>query len=112
MAKDDFFKIVYLILSELYACKKAGCKVNKLDISAERFGINEGYLFDILDELSAGGYIKGILIRKTKGTGGYCVGGLDDIDITMKGIEYLEDNKMLNKVKEALKDVKNILPGL
>ena len=112
MPKDDFFKIVYLILTELYACKKAGCKVNKQDISSQRFGISESYLLDILAELLAEGYIKGILMRKTKGTGSYCVGGLEDIDITMKGIEFLEDNSMLQKVKEALKDIKNMLPGI
>ena len=51
-------------------------------------------------------------MRKTKGTGSYCVGELEDIDITMKGIEFLEDNSMLQKVKEALKDIKNMLPGI
>ncbi|MBQ7314927.1 MAG: hypothetical protein IJW83_02870 [Clostridia bacterium] len=112
MAKDDFFKIVYALLTELYACKKEGCKVNPQDISPERFGINEGYLLDILAELLNEGYIKGILMRKTKGTGSYCVGGLEDIDITMKGIEYLQDNSMMNKVRNILQELKNLIPGI
>lgn len=112
MAKDDFFRIVYCILSELYACKRQGCKVNPQDIGPRRFDINEGYFFEILAELLEAGYIKGIKMRKTKGTGGYCVGGLADIDITMKGIEYLQDNSKMKKVYEALKEVKDWIPGL
>lgn len=111
MAKDDFFKIVYCILKELYACKKQGCRVNLHDISPERFGINEGYLLDILVELLEEGYVKGFSIRKTKGTG-ICVLGLTDITITMKGIEYLQDNAKMKKVYETLKEVKDWFPGL
>ena len=39
MAKDDYFKIVYAILVELYDAKKSGTKVALDAIHPERFGI-------------------------------------------------------------------------
>ena len=111
MAKDDIFKIIFSILTELYACKKQGCKVDLQDISAKRFGINESYLLDILFELLQEGYIKGFSVRTTKGTG-RCVCGLEDVDITLKGIEYLQENSTMKKVYEKLKEVKDLIPGL
>lgn len=112
MAKDDFFRLVYIILKELYECKKQGCRVDADAISAERFGIPESYLLDILYELLKKGYIRGVLMRETKGGGKYAVAGLEDIDITIDGIEYLQENSMMKKVYNALKDLKNIAPGI
>ena len=110
MAKDDYFKIVYVILTELYGCRKAGERVHLDDIGAERLQVNEGYLLSIFSELLENGYIKGPVIRKTKT--GMAVSDMEDIDITMKGIEYLQENSMMKKVMEALKDVKDIIPGV
>ena len=110
MAKDDYFKIVYVILTELYGCRKVGERVHFEDIGAERLQVNEGYLLSIFSELLENGYIKGPVIRKTKT--GMAVSDMEDIDITMKGIEYLQENSMMKKVMEALKDVKDIIPGV
>lgn len=110
MAKDDYFKIVYVILKELYECKKAGEKIELINISAERFQINSGYLFNIIAELLENGYVKGPVIRTTKT--GMAVSCMEDIDITMKGIEYLQENSMMKKVTEVLKNIKDIAPGL
>ena len=66
MAKDNYFKIVYVILTELYESTKAGERVDLQNISAERFQIKSGYLLAILAELLDNGYIKGLIIRDTK----------------------------------------------
>ena len=108
MAKDDFFRLVYYILLELYESKKQGCRVNIDDISSATFGIPDSYWIDIMSELKDNGYIKGVSIRKTKGIGR--VINCDDIDITMKGIEYLKENSMMKKIKKALKGLKDIVP--
>ena len=79
MAKDDMFKIIYIILKELYEHMKEGTRVPFCDISAERFQINEGYWVTIICELSEQGYISGIKVRNTKT--GKVVGGVDDINI-------------------------------
>lgn len=43
MAKDDYFKLVYAILTELYECKKSGTKVPPDAIHPVRFGIPVSY---------------------------------------------------------------------
>lgn len=110
MAKDDIFRIIYIILKELYEHKKDGTKTPVEDISPTRFDINEGYWISIIAELCNNGYITGVKCRETKT--GKAISGLDEIDITLKGIEYLQDNSMMRKVCNALKNIKDIAPGL
>lgn len=110
MAKDDYFKIVYVILTELYETKKAGERVDKAAISAERFGINASYWLDILCELSEKGYIRGFGCLNTK-TGRVLL-PIEDMTITMDGIEFLQENSVMKKVINTLKNIKDIAPGL
>lgn len=49
MAKDDYFKLVYAILTELYESKKSGTKVPPDAIHPERFGIPVSYWLDIME---------------------------------------------------------------
>lgn len=110
MARDDYFKIVYVILTELYESKRNGRKADERAISAERFKIPEGYLLDILSDLLEEGYVKGFTVADTK-TGRY-VTNIEDIGITMQGIEYLQDNSKMRKVYDALKEVRDWFPGI
>lgn len=64
MAKRDYFKIIYVILTEIFACREQGCRVNPADIGWERFGISEGYLMSILSDLLSEGYITGIRLDR------------------------------------------------
>lgn len=105
MANDDYFRILYVILTELYEVKKQGKKVNLDNISPERFKVAESYWLDIVEEATGKGYIKGALIRKTKT--GRMVAGIENMTITMDGIEYLQDNSKMKKVYEALKELKD-----
>ena len=110
MPKDDYFKIVYVILTELYHCKKKNENIDLRNISSARFQIPEGYLLDILSDMREEGYVKGFEILNSK-TGRYIM-SLEDITITMQGIEYLQDNSKMKKVAEALKTIKDIVPGI
>lgn len=110
MAKDDMFKIIYIILKELYEHMKDGTRVPFCDISPERFQITEGYWVTIICELEEQGYISGIKARNTKT--GRVVGGVDDINITLKGAEYLQENSTMKKVHDVLKGIKDIAPGI
>lgn len=110
MAKDDYFKILYVILKELYEAKKDGKKVCLDLISPDRFKIPEGYWLDIVCEATDNGYIKGFKYRITKT--GRVVSGLEDMNITMSGIEFLQENSMMKKVYEAMKEVRDWVPGM
>ena len=110
MAKDDMFRIIYCILKELYECMKQGVGVKKEDISYERFGVPNSYWIDIIIQMQEKGFISGVKCRMTKGTGRII--NYDDISITFEGVEYLEENSMMKKVKETLQNMKDIVPGL
>ncbi len=110
MAKDDIFRIIYTILKELYEHRKDGTRTPQEDISPERFQITSGYWVTIICELVDNGYISGVKYRVTKT--GNAISGLDEIDITLKGVEYLQENSMMKKVFEFLKGVKDIAPGV
>ena len=50
MPKDDYFRVVFIILKALYEYKKEHKKFDLDEISAEVLGINEGYRDEILFE--------------------------------------------------------------
>lgn len=56
------------------------------------------------------GYIKGVEIT-TFLTGETDV-DIGDIRITLKGLEYLQENSMMNKLYRAAKGIKEVTPGI
>ena len=112
MAKDDYFKIVYAILTELYEAKKSGKKVALDAIHPERFGIVFGYWADIMEELLEAGYISGFSVSITK-TGRYFSSDwYETIKITMAGIQYLQDNSKMKQMYDMAKEVRDWIPGI
>lgn len=110
MPKDDYFRNVYLILKVLYHYKKEHKRVDLEEISPEVLEINEGYRNDILEEMLEEGYIKGFKVKSY--ICGKAFTGLENIDITPKGIEYLQDNSKMKKMGDILKSVKEITSGI
>ncbi|MCI8510814.1 MAG: hypothetical protein HFE83_02310 [Lachnospiraceae bacterium] len=110
MAKDDYFVIVYRILSYLYECFKQGEKPDTDLFGSDALRINNGYWVNVMESLLAEGYIKGIAVLP------YMAGRVGikilDLKITQKGIEFLQDNSKMAKAKEFLKTVKETIPGL
>lgn len=37
---------------------------------------------------------------------------MENMSITLAGVEYLQENSMMKKVHEALKNIKDIVPGI
>lgn len=106
MAQNDYFVIVYQVLKYLYDCLKRGEKPEVCYLRASRYSIPENYWQYILISLINEGYIAGIKPVETKG--GVLLDDLQETIITPKGIEYLFENKLFEKVKRTLKDVKDI----
>lgn len=107
MAKDDYFVIVYAILKYLYDCLKSGETADFEVIRADSFSIPESYWRYIIEYLKKDGLIDGVTVRETK-TGML----IQDrgIRITPRGISFLFENSLMEKVKRTLKDIKEIIP--
>ena len=110
MAKDDYFVIVYRILTYLYECFKQGETPDISLFGPDALGINNGYWGNIMESLSSEGYIKGISVLPRMG-GGFGI-KLLELRITQKGIEFLQENSIMAKARNALKSFKETVPGL
>ena len=111
MAKDDYYVIVYQILSYLYRSLKEGTEVDPkmLTFDGCLFKINERYWLYIMKNLINDGYIDGcqVVIAWKKGI---TISGIEDVMITPKGIDYLCGNKTIKRAYEFAKDNLQILP--
>lgn len=103
----DNFKIIYKILStleksmDLEQCNLDSISPGVLKISEERW---KKYIEMLLDV----GYIKGVRIQK------FITGEIDvdieDIRITLKGLEYLSENSIMQKMYKAAKGITDLIP--
>ena len=73
------------------------------------FNINYKYWEYIMENMMTQGWIRGISITKPWGSD-KIVEGLEQCEITPAGIEYLCDNSFMEKVKQFMKDIKEITP--
>lgn len=110
MAKDDFFVIVYQVLKYLYERLKNGERPETGYLRSSMYSIPESYWQYIFSCLINEEYIAGVTATPVKG--GIAFGDLQDAIITLKGVEYLQENSMMKKVCAALKGIKDIAPGL
>ncbi len=110
MAKDDYFVIVYQILGYLYAQLKTGKKIdsNMIKHDGIMFNIEYSYWCYIMIHLLKDDYIEGITFNDSGET--KLVLGLDQCQITPKGIYYLTENSKFKKVVKVLKEIKGFIP--
>lgn len=106
MARNDYFVVAYKLLGYLYDCFKAGEEPDMDFISPDALKINRGYFVNMLESLQEEGYIKGVTVR-------YMSGGRKDIKlihlrITQMGITFLQENSMISKAKDFLRDMHDI----
>lgn len=104
----DNFKTIYIILDTLEKALDTG--LDKNDISADRLGISQQRRDALLGMLQNEGYITGA--KFTNFSGGKTNVRVDGIQITIKGLEYLENNTTMQKACRFLKGVKDTIPGL
>ncbi len=109
MAKNDYFVIVYRILTYLYDCFMAGEQPDAGMFGPDALGINNGYWTNIMESISTEGYVIGVvLVPRLGGAPGI---KLVNLKITQKGIEYLQENSKMQKAADFLKSIKEIVPG-
>ena len=103
----DNFKIIYKILSVL----EKSMDLENVDIeriSSNNLGISQQRWNKYMEMLLDAGYIKGVTIKK------YVTGetnvDAEDIRITLKGLEYLSENSIMQKMYKAAKGITDLIP--
>ncbi len=109
MAKDDYFVIVYKLLSYLYMQLKTGEDIDEKMIGHDSpiLQINKRYWNYIMENLIKDEYIT---CSTVKVWGREIIYDLRTVEITPAGIAYVSDHSLFEKVKEFLKDIKEITP--
>ena len=112
MAKDDYYVIVYQILSYLYQRLKKGERVTEamLQYNSPLFNINKSYWAYIIYNMQKEGLIDGISFIPLDGLDVPYAVNIEKCYITPSGIAYLCDNSFMEKAKHFLKDIKEIIP--
>lgn len=111
MAKNDYYVIVYRVLTYLYNCLKDGVSVDASKLTAEWVGVPETYWTYIMETLSEEGYVRNATFYEDM-EGRHVA---DDISISPAGISFLHENSTIAKVKNAVKGITDIvgnMPGL
>lgn len=104
----DNFQAVYKILSSL----EAAMDYPQFDISqinADKLKVSEERWSRYIEMMSDVGYIKGIRIFKDI-TGNTCIED-EGIRITLKGLEYLQENSIMKRIYKTVKGIKEITPS-
>lgn len=111
MSKDDYFVLVYKILSYLYKCLKSGKEPSGdyLKCKTKDFPIEESYWNYVLEQITRESYVEGTVIIRIDGCNPI-VKITGNMRITPKGIEYLQENSMMKKVMALAKDISDIVP--
>ena len=105
MSKDDYFVIVYRLLKYLYGCLKSGKPAKYEVLCADFFGVEDSYWEYIIRNLYIDGYVDGMMLVSLIGKLDKGVKIFDNFMITPKGIEYLSENSIFQKVKGIVKDI-------
>lgn len=107
----DNFTVIYKILKAL----EKAMDYEEFDvsrISAERLGITKPRWEKILIMLAKEGYIEGVIYDRSLSD--YSPRICEPIQpvITLKGLEYLNENSIMKKAANAIKGMKDMIPGM
>lgn len=100
------FKIIYRILKYLEAALDVAAP-DMTPIMQEALGISEERWKALMQMLHKEGYIEGLVCKQYFGE--ETVIKTDKVKITLKGLEYLEENSVMRKIKDAALGVAEII---
>lgn len=103
---SDEFKIIYQLLSYLREAMKY-IQPDDTKLQYEFYGIPREQFEKIFALLVEDGYIAGVkVVRSETGT---FIAGRGNARITLKGLEYLEENSIMNKVAGIAKGIYEVI---
>lgn len=105
----DNFKSIYRILSELEkSMDYQECDISRID--HEQLGISEERWNRLIKMMCDSVYIQGVIIKKN--IYDEMLVDCKNIEITLKGLEYLQENSMMKKAHKTIKGINDVVPGL
>ena len=110
MASNDMQVLMYKILKYLYECMKHGIdpKVEDFSWDSKLIQVPKSYWMEIIAELTAGGYIKGFSITRTKDIRLH-IQTEPPIKITYNGDCVLDENSGMQKAKKFCSETFNVV---
>lgn len=114
MAKDDYSVILYRLLVYLYACKKRKIMFEDQTFreAVKKNAGNDQYFYDILEMAQEEGFIRGANFKKAWGPDKIPLFEENELEITASGIRYLQENSMMHKIGEKLKEAVDTIANL
>lgn len=106
MSED--FRTIYRMLSIL----QKSMDYEHVDIrrlSADNLGITESKRKVLLGMLLKNGYVEGFQVIQYIGDQAPNIEGLEGIRITLKGLEYIEENSLMQKAARLAKGIAEVL---
>ena len=105
----DNFKAVYRILSALEkAMDYPAFDIEQ--IGAHALGDSDERWCRYIEMMADVGYIKGVSLSRS--ISGDMMVDAQNIRITLKGLEYLQENSIMQRIYNAAKGIKEIVPGV
>ena len=105
----DNFKAVYRILTSLEKAMDLSEFNLEANVGPDQLGISRERWMRYLEMMADVDYIKGPPIMKNI-DGELMIRGRADFRITLKGLEYLQENTTMRKLYKAAKGIRDILP--
>ncbi len=105
----DNFKAVYKILTALEKAMDYP-EFDIMQIGPETLGVSKERWSRYLEMMADVGYIKGVSIKRDI-LGELCIDARN-VRITLKGLEYLQENTVMRKIYNAAKGITEVIPGL
>lgn len=105
----DNFKAVYKILSALEKAMDYP-EFDMASIGPGKLGVSEERWNRYIEMMADVGYVKGV--EMSRSITGETYADITDMRITLKGLEYLQENTIMRKIYNAARGIKEVTPGL
>lgn len=102
------FKIIYRILKILEEAMDEQ-EFNKSEISNVALEVSKARWEMIMIMLVKEGYVEGVTLINAMGKSRPVI-KVKDIRITLKGLEYLEENSLMKKAANLIQGISNLIP--
>ncbi|WP_089135462.1 YjcQ family protein [Ligilactobacillus murinus] len=110
MKSNSYARVACKILKYLNDCYENGLDANIDSLNANMLGISNRQLYETMKMLSDDGYVKGIEFMDVIPPENSVLNHPRNWHITSQGIEYLEENSLMQKAYKVAKEARDWLP--